>query len=462
VLFSCQDVTERIRTEERIKFLAYYDRLTGLPNRTLFKEHLEKAISKSRRSGQYLSVLFIDIDNFRMINDTFGRETGDWILKKISLRIKDCLRRSDTAANVSQHDITARFGADEFGLILECLTDMADAAIVARRLIDYLTKVIVHEGNEIFLSCRIGLSVFPSDGETVVELMKTADSALSSAKELEKNSCQFYTADLNSKAFARFTLETSLRKAVERQQFVLMYQPQISLKSGEVTGVEALIRWVHPELGMIPPLEFIPLAEDSGLIIPIGEWVMTTAFCQCKQWQDMGYTIKTAINLSAAQFKSQGLIDSIKRVIAQSQVDPNLIEFEITESMLMNDAEGSIVLLEELSKLGATISIDDFGTGYSSLNYLKRFPVDVLKVDRSFVSDLANNEDDASIVKAIVTLAHNLDLEVVAEGVEEKEQLAYLKQLGCDIFQGYFVSKPVASDEVEAFFPGWNLSSLCP
>jgi len=461
VLFTCQDITERIRTEEKIKFLAYYDRLTGLPNRALFKEHLEKAISKSRRSGQYLSVLLIDIDNFRMINDTFGRETGDWVLKKISIRIKDCLRRSDTAANVSQHDITARFGADEFGLILECLTEMADAAIVARRLIDCLTKVIVYEGNEIFLSCRIGLSVFPTDGETVHELMTTADSALSSAKGLEKNSCQFYTADLNTKAFARFTLETSLRKAVEREQFVLMYQPQVSLHTGDVIGVEALVRWIHPEMGAISPMEFIPLAEDSGLIIPIGEWVMATALEQCKQWQDKGYRIKTAINLSAAQFKSDNLIETIKRVMIQSEVDPKLIEFEITESMLMNDAEGNIVLLEELSRLGSTVSIDDFGTGYSSLNYLKRFPVDVLKVDRSFVSDLANNEDDALIVKAIVTLAHNLDLDVVAEGVEEKEQLTYLKELGCDIFQGYLVSKPVSSEEVEAFFPAsWNLSSV--
>jgi len=461
VLFTCQDITERIRTEEKIKFLAYYDRLTGLPNRALFKEHLEKAISKSRRNGQYLSVLFVDIDNFRRINDTFGRETGDWILKEISTRMRDCLRRSDTAANVSQHDITARFGADEFGLILENLTEMADAAIVARRLIDYLTKVIVYEDNEIFLSCRIGLSVFPTDGETVVELMKTADSALSSAKGLEKNSCQFYTADLNTRAFARFTLETSLRKAIELEQFVLKYQPQVSLHSGEVTGVEALLRWVHPERGVISPLEFIPLAEDSGLIIPIGEWVMATAFKQCKQWQDAGYHIKTAINLSAGQFKSENLIKTIKRVIAQSHVDPNLIEFEITESMLMNDAEDNIVLLEELSRLGCTISIDDFGTGYSSLNYLKRFPVDVLKVDRSFVSDLASNEDDALIVKAIVTLAHSLDLDVVAEGVEQKDQLSYLKHLGCDIFQGYLVSKPVSPHEVEEFFPtAWSLKAV--
>lgn len=460
VLFTCQDITERVRTEEKIKFLAYYDRLTGLPNRVLFKEHLGSSISKSRRNEQYLSVLFIDIDNFRIINDTFGRDTGDLILQKISNRIRDCLRRSDTAANVSEHDITARFGADEFGLILECLKDTADAAIVARRLIEYITKVIVHEGNEIFLNCRIGLSVFPNDGETVKDLMKTADSALSSAKELEKNSYQFYTADLNTKAFARFALETSLRKAVDCEQFKLLYQPQVNLNSGELVGVEALIRWVHPEMGIISPMDFIPLAEDSGLIIPIGKWVMLSACKQCKAWQDNGYRIKTAINLSAGQFKKDSLIKSIMEVLALSMVDPTLIEFEITESMLMDDAEGSISLLRELSQLGCTISIDDFGTGYSSLNYLKRFPVDVLKVDRSFVKDLGTNKDDALIVKAIVTLAHNLDLEVVAEGVEEKEHLTYLRNLDCDIIQGYFVSRPVSPEDIISFFPDWNIASL--
>lgn len=460
VLFTCQNVTERVKTEEKIKFLAYYDRLTGLPNRVLFKEHLAKSIAKSKRNGQFLSVLFIDIDNFRTVNDTFGRESGDMILKEIAIRIRECLRRSDTAASVTEHDITARFGADEFGLILECLKDTADAAIVARRLIEYLTKVIILENNEIFLNCRVGLSVYPTDGETVDDLMKTADSALSSAKELERNSYQFYTTDLNAKAFARFALETSLRRAVEREQFTLLYQPQVNVKSGLVTGVEALIRWVHPDMGVISPVEFIPLAENSGLIIRIGEWVMLTACNQCKAWQDKGYHIKTAINLSAGQFKDERLIDTIRRVINQSGVDPQLIEFEITESMLMDDANGSIVRMKELSQLGCTISIDDFGTGYSSLNYLKRFPVDVLKVDRSFVKDLTSSEDDALIVKAIVTLAHNLDLEVVAEGVEEIEHLTYLRQLECDIIQGYLVSKPVAPDQVEMFFGDWNIDSL--
>lgn len=460
ILFTCQDVTQTKIAEQKIKFLAYYDRLTGLPNRFLFKEHLTKALSNCRRSGLYLAVLYIDIDNFRNINNTFGREVGDRILKEVSSRLRECLRRSDTAGNVSDNEVTARFGADEFGIILEGLKDMADAAIVARRVIDSLSKVILLGSNEIFLNSRVGVSVFPNDGENVDDIMKSADSALSSAKDLERNSYQFYTAELNTKAFARFALETSLRRAVERQEFVLFYQPQVCLASGAVTGVEALIRWIHPDLGMVSPMEFIPLAEETGLIVPIGAWVLRTACAQCQAWADAGLEIRVAINLSAGQFKDASLIEEIEKVLAETKVRPQLIELEITESMLMDNVDGSIDRLDKLSKFGFRLSIDDFGTGYSSLNYLKRFPVDVLKVDRSFVSDLTNSEDDAMIVKAVVTLAHNLNLEVVAEGVETRDHLSYLSYLGCDLIQGYLISKPVSSKQVEAYFGDWRISKI--
>jgi len=461
IIFTCQDITQSKIIEQRLKFLAYYDRLTGLPNRFLFKEHLAKALANCKRNNMFLAVIFIDIDSFRAINNTFGRETGDKILRVVSTRLRDCLRRSDTAAyDVSENEITARFGADEFGIILEGLRDMADAAVVARRLIDTLVKAIPVNDNEIFLSCRVGVSVYPDDGETVDDLMKGADSALSSAKELERNSYQFFTAELNTKAFVRFALETSLRRAVEKQEFTLVYQPQVSLETGKVTGVEALIRWLHPDLGMVAPMQFIPLAEETGLIVPIGEWVLRTACAQCKAWSDAGLSIRVAINLSAGQFKDPGLIPMIRQVLKETGAKHDLIELEITESMLMDNVDGSIDRLSTLNEFGCRLSIDDFGTGYSSLNYLKRFPVDVLKVDRSFVSDLTNSEDDAMIVKAVVTLAHNLNLKVVAEGVETREHLSYLTYLGCDFIQGYLISKPVSVEQVTAFFGSWTIHDL--
>ncbi len=460
IIFTCQDITNERITEEKIKFLAYYDRLTGLPNRILFTEHLEKAIVKAKRDGKSLAVIYIDIDNFRIINDRFGRDSGDELLQIIAKKIKGCLRSSDVAGNISGHEITARFGADEFGVVAEALRETSDAAIVARRIIEILTQVIEYKDHEIFLSCRIGISVFPDDGNTVYELSKSADSALSCAKELDKNSYQFYTAELNSKAFARFALETSLRKAVDRNELFLLYQPQVEISSGMVIGVEALIRWQHPELGIVSPMEFISIAEETGLIIPIGEWVMVEACRQCKEWEEAGYGVTVAINLSAGQFKDVSFMSVVRKILKATAVNPALIQFEITESMLMDDVEGSISLLDQLRGFGSRLSIDDFGTGYSSLNYLKRFPVHELKIDRSFVTDLVASADDALIVKAIVSLAHNLNLQVVAEGVEEKEHLSYLHDLDCDIIQGYLVSRPVSVEEVVRFFVDWNITEL--
>lgn len=460
ILFTSQDVTERKNTEKEVRFLAFYDRLTELPNRLLFKEHLAKALADAKRRRGFIAVLFIDIDNFRSINNTFGRETGDLLLKVVANRLKTCLRENDLTAKIDEYDLAARFGADEFGIILEDLSDLSDAAVVCRRIIENLKEVIRVEDGEIFLHLRIGVSVFPDDGHSVDDLLRNADSALSRVKELEKDSYQFFTADLNSKAFARFALETRLRKAIENEEFHLLYQPQVSLKTGKVTGVEALIRWQHPDMGTVSPMDFIPLAEDTGLIIPIGAWVMREALAQCNKWADKGINIKMSVNLSAVQFRDPELQELVKRILTDSKVDPDFIEFEITESMLMDDVEWSIERMEMFKKLGVRLSIDDFGTGYSSLNYLKRFPVDALKVDRSFVSDITVSEDDAMIVTAIVTLAKNLNLEVIAEGIEMKEHLTFLNKLGCDHVQGFLISRPVSAKEVERFFGEWSVRDI--
>lgn len=460
VVFTCRNITRLRMTEKKIRLMAYYDHLTGLPNRILFSEHLGKALNKAERGAALLAVLHIDIYKFRLINSTFGRETGDIMLQEVARRVGACLRKADIAAALSLNDVTARFGADEFGVILEGLRNTTDAAIVARRIIKDIGRPIAHAGNEIFLDCRIGLSIFPEDSNNSTELMKCADTALSRAKELEKGSYQFYTADLNTRAFARFALETSLRKAVGRDEFFLLYQPQVNLKSGKLAGVEALIRWRHPELGVVSPMEFIPVAEDTGLIVPIGEWVLFTACQQCRKWQDAGNNINVAINLSAAQFRDASLFPLISRALRESGVDPRLIKFEITETMLMDNVEESIEHLVELERLGCHLSIDDFGTGYSSLSYLKRFPVHELKIDRSFVMDLLTSKDDALIVKAIVSLAHNLNLRVVAEGVEENGHLNYLYNLDCDVIQGYLVSRPIAAQDIEAFLGSWTISEI--
>ncbi len=460
ILFTSQDVTEKKNTEDEVRFLAFYDRLTEMPNRILFKEHLAKALFDAKRDRSYIAVLFIDIDNFRLINDTFGRKTGDAILKIVADRLKICLRDNDTAAKMDEYDLTARFGADEFGIILENLNDLSDSAIVCRRIIEMVNEKITVDDNDIFLHSRIGVSVFPDDGNTVEDLLRNADSALSRVKELEKDSYQFYTADLNSRAFARFALETRLRQAIVNNEFYLLYQPQVDLETLKVTGVEALIRWLHPDMGIVSPMDFIPVAEDTGLIIPIGEWVMREALIQCKKWADSGFNIKMSVNLSAVQFRDPKLLEFVKTTIVEEAVDTNFIEFEITESMLMDDVEGSIERMEKFKELGVRLSIDDFGTGYSSLNYLKRFPVDALKVDRSFVSDITVSEDDAMIVTAIVTLAKNLNLEVIAEGIEMKEHLSFLNNLGCDHAQGYLISRPVSAEEVESFFGDWTVDEI--
>jgi len=452
VVGTIQDITERKKAEQKIKFLAYYDRLTKLPNRLLFKERLGKAIADANRHGRSGAIIFLDLDNFKHINETFGHYTGDKLLKIAAKRIGDCLRNNDTAA---------RLGGDDFGIIIEETHNLQDAALVARRILETMKQVIVIDGNEFYTNTSIGVSVYPLDGNNVEMLMRNADAAMSRAKELGKNTYQFYTADMNAKAFERFALETGLRKAVERNELLLHYQPEVDLTSGMVIGVEALVRWAHPDMGLISPMEFIPLAEESGLITSIGEWVLRTACAQNKAWQ-MGKNtnIRIGVNLSASQFKNHNLLELIANVLEETGLNADSLELELTESILMEHAETSINTLDQLNRMGVHLSIDDFGTGYSSFSYLKRFPIDTLKIDRSFVHDINTDPDDAAIVKAVTTMAHSLNLKVVAEGVETKEQLATLKNLGCDIAQGYLISRPIPAGKVVSFFGSWRESQM--
>ena len=452
IMGTIQDITERKEAEQKIEFLAHYDSLTELPNRLLFKERLGKALADARRYNRKGAVLFLDLGNFKNINETFGHYIGDELLKIVARRIKDCLRGNDTAAHL---------GGDNFGIILEDIQDVQDGALVARRLLNILKQVIVLNTNEFYLSTSIGISVYSPDGNNVETLMRNADAAMSRAKELEKNTYQFYTADMNAKAFERFALETGLRKAIERNELRLHYQPEVDLRSGSVIGVEALIRWQHPDMGLISPMEFIPLAEETGLIGSISEWVLRTACTQNKAWQRAGYPeIRVSVNLSASQFKSQKLLEMIANILKETEFNANLLELELTESTLMEEAEASISTLDNLNRMGIYISIDDFGTGYSSFSYLKRFPINTLKIDRSFVHEVTADSDDAAIVTAVTTLAHSLNLKVVAEGVETKEQLEILKNLECDIVQGFHISRPVPADEVVKFFGPWRITDL--
>lgn len=451
-----QDLTEKRKAEEEIRFLAYYDQLTELPNRFLFKEHLEKAILEAARLKRNIAVLLLNLDNFKAINDAFDHATGDLLLKVVADRIIRSLRTVDIKSRNQNN--SARFGSDEFGIVIEELSDLPAAAVIAHRIIDNIAEEIQIKNQPFYLASRIGISIYPQDGTDAEMLLRNATAALSRARETGKNSFQFYTIDLNARAYERYLLESSLRKAIERDQLRLYYQPKVDISSGKVIAVEALIRWMHPEFGLVPPVDFIPLAEDTGLIIPIGEWVVKTACEQISDWGKNGFeTIQMAINLSAGQFRDKDLINMLDRHIKPESIKRGLLELEVTESMLMDEIEVAIDILEKLRSRGASIAIDDFGTGYSSLSYLKKFPLRTLKIDRSFVSDITHDQDDAAIVNAIISMSSSLNISVVAEGVETEEQLLHLKSLGCDIAQGYLISPPVPAEEVVKFFGDWNL-----
>ncbi len=430
----------RKRAEERIRHLAHFDDLTGLANRNLFGECLKHAVANARRNGKSLVVLFIDLDRFKNINDTLGHEAGDLVLKEVAARLLGCLRESDTVG---------RLGGDEFVVLLEDMPQPMHGAIVAQKILDEVSRPIKIEMQEYHVTASIGISTCPGDGEDVQSLLKNADIAMYRAKEQGKNNFQFYSEALNVHTVERLALESDLRRALERDQFVLHYQPKVDIHSGRIASVEALVRWQHPERGLVAPMDFIPLAEETGLIVPIGLWVLQAACAQARAWRDQGLPwLRVAVNLSARQFTHENLLEDVARILDETGLDAEMLEFEITESMVMQDPAKAEKLLAELKAMGVFLSIDDFGTGYSSLSYLKRFPIDSLKIDRSFIRDLPGDGDDAAITRAIIAMAHGLRLTVIAEGVETAGQLDFLRDNGCDEMQGYHFSKPVPAREL--------------
>lgn len=434
-VWSFRDITRRKQAEERLTYLANFDTLTDLPNRTLLCDRLAQALTRVPWSKRLVSVLFLDLDRFKNINDTLGHAFGDRLLKAVAERLTGCIREGDTVA---------RLGGDEFVLILDNLAKPGDTLNIAQKILTALSAPFNLDGRELYITTSIGIAVYPNDGKDYETLLKNADTAMYRAKEQGKNTYQLYSPALNAKVSERLALENSLRRALERKEFRLHYQPIVDLTTDRVIGTEALIRWERAEVGIVSPAEFIPLAEETGLIIPIGEWVLRTACAQNKTWQSAGLPpIRVAVNLSASQFHRQDLPQTIAGTLDEIGLDPKYLGLELTESIIMRNAEATAVALRQLNALGMEISVDDFGTGYSSLSYLKRFPVTTLKIDRSFVRDVTTDADDKAIVSAIITLAHSLKLKVVAEAVETEEQLRFLRSLGCDQMQGYLFSKPL-------------------
>jgi diguanylate cyclase (GGDEF)-like protein/PAS domain S-box-containing protein len=430
-----RDITERTYAEEQIKHLAYHDALTNLPNRLLFKDRLTVALSHAQRDGSRLAVLFLDLDRFKIINDSLGHTVGDQLLQAVAARVAACVRDSDTVA---------RLGGDEFTVLLPRLHESDDAAPVALKIIEAVRYPFHIEGREFFTTTSIGISLFPEDGVDAETLIKNADTAMYQAKELGRDNYQLFNAVVNAKALQRIALEHGLRKALAYDELEVHYQPIFDLRANRITGMEALLRWNHPTLGAIPPATFIPLAEATGVMIPIGTWALRDACRQAKRWHDAGYrTLSLAVNLSVTQLQQTDLAQRVQDILDETALPPHLLELEITESSAMQSPETSIRMLFELKKLGIRISLDDFGTGHSSLSYLKRFPIDTLKIDQSFVQDITTDPDTAAIVTAIIAMAHSLRLKVIAEGVEDTEQMNFLRRHGCDQMQGYLITPPV-------------------
>ncbi len=432
-----RDITEQRQAQERLTYLAHYDELTGLPNRVLFGENLSQILQEAARRRRLAAVMFMDLDRFKTINDTLGHEAGDELLKGVADRLRNCTRRGDAIA---------RLGGDEFTLALADVAQPDDVALAAQKILDSFAHPFHIGGRDLFVTPSIGIALYPQDHRDVEGLLKNADVAMYRAKEQGRHNYQFYTQEMNAKAFERLTLEIHLRRALERQEFLLHYQPQVDLTKGTMVGVEALIRWQSPELGLVSPATFVPLAEETGLIVPIGEWVLRSACTQNKAWQEAGLpTLRISVNLSGRQFRDKNLVETVRQTLARTGLEPKYLELELTEGMLQN-MDAAEAVLRELHALVVYLSVDDFGTGYSSLNYLKRFPIDNLKIDRSFVRDVTTDPDDAAITDAIISMAHTLGIRVVAEGVETREQLVFLHQHKCDLIQGYYFSKPLPAE----------------
>jgi diguanylate cyclase (GGDEF)-like protein/PAS domain S-box-containing protein len=437
---SAKDITERMQVQERLQYLAHHDDLTRLPNRVLFLDRLSQALIRAHFHHRILAVLFLDLDHFKNINDSLGHNVGDQFLEATAVRLASCVREGDTVA---------RLGGDEFAVLLEDIAHIEDISMVARKVLAAFASPFTVEAHELYLTTSIGVSLYPDDGADGHTLLKHADAAMYRAKELGRNNFQFYSADMSARAFERLTLETHLRHALERREFVLHYQPQVDVTSGRMVGVEALIRWQHPEFGLLGPQQFITLAEETGLIVPIGEWVTRTACEQVRAWREAGLgSIGVAVNLSGRQFNEPDFVDRMVRLVADSGMEAGLLEFELTEGTIMKNAPQTVDKLLALSNLGVRFAIDDFGTGYSSLSYLSRFPIHTLKIDRSFAQNAPRDANDAEIVKTIIAMARSLKLAVIAEGVEEAEQLALLRSQGCAVMQGYHFCRPVPAEEI--------------
>ena len=441
-----RDVTERVRAEaqakekdERLNYLAFHDSLTHLPNRALFYDRLQHALAKARRSGKKSALLYLDLDLFKKINDSLGHQAGDRVLCEVARRIRRIVRKADTVA---------RLGGDDFVIILEEVDGVSRITRVAQKIREVLSEVVFVGDHRLYVSASIGISLFPDDGQDVERLLRAAEMAMYRAKEEGRNGYQLYQEKMNSRAQEMLLMESHLREALEKEQLVLHYQPQVVLSTGRHVGAEALLRWEHPERGLIGPDQFIPLAEETGLIVPIGEWVIRNACRQLKRWMDRGLPpMLIAVNVSARQFRQSNIIQLVSDILLETGLPPELLELEITESTIMNDVEAAIVTMENLNSLGVKIAIDDFGTGYSSLAYLKKFPIQKLKVDRTFVRDISCDPNDAGIVSAIIAMAHTLNLEVVAEGIETLDHLQFLQKTGCEVGQGYLFSRPVPQEE---------------
>jgi len=440
---TAEDITDRKAAEAQVRFLAWHDALTGLPNRALFVDRLETTLAAASRNDQKLAVLFLDLDRFKNINDSLGHSVGDQVLQAVAARFRESVRAVDTVA---------RLGGDEFLILLPDVTSAADAEVAARRILSAMARPFTIRNHRLGCSCSIGIALFPNHGPDGETLIRSADAAMYSAKEMGSSRVRLFTREMNQRATRQFNLENNLRAALGTAQFSLVYQPQRNLATGAVVGMEALLRWQHPTLGSVSPEDFIPVAESSGLILPIGEWVLLTACSLVRQWQREGRpVIPVSVNVSAVQFRHQDFCSLIRSVLRETQLSPRLLELELTESVLLSNADVMTSVLEELQNMGVALAIDDFGTGYSSLSYLRQFRASRLKIDRSFVRDLATDPDDAAITAAIIGMAKSLNMKVLAEGVESDAQIEFLRRHRCDEIQGYYFSQPLPASQIAGF-----------
>ncbi len=449
------DMSENLRvSDERVRYLAYHDPLTGLPNRMMFGEYLNHALADARRRHQLLVLLFLDLDNFKNVNDTLGHQVGDALLQVVAERLEQCLREADYIARldaIEAEGVVARLGGDEFIVMLTDLKDPYEAAAVAHRILTSLARPIPIGDNDVYVSASIGITTSPADGDDVDTLIKHADIAMYHAKQQGKNNYQYFSDKMNTASLHRLTMANKLRKALEQDQFLLHYQPKFDVRSMLIVGVEALIRWRDPEIGMVQPDAFIPIAEETGIITAIGEWVLQEACRQTKAWQEAGLdVVPVSVNASGIQVARQDFPDVIAKALRESKLDPRYLEIELTETSINSALERGVKTLREIHALGVSISIDDFGTGYSSLSYLRHFPIDTLKIDRGFTGEIGKGIDDTPIISAIIAMAHALNLTVVAEGVETQDQSRYLTSKDCDTMQGFLLGRPVPPEQISA------------